>query len=194
MKTIRTFIFPLIAAAFMAGNFTACTQESPLAAGSSAATLSKRRLIATADNLTGTTEDNLTGTTEKGSMSARYYKKWDAYQGGKIILSQGSQFELLYGSLTPPPELYGQNVTLTMTVVQDPVTGELLFEFGPSGCQFEPAATVWFHYTSSTVPNLYYIDENGNYVEQPADEVDTKNQWIMLKIHHFSRYALAWSR
>lgn len=186
MKTVRTFVFPLLAAAFMTGNFTACTQESPLEAGSATATLSKARLK--------TTEDNLTGTTEQGSMSARYYKKWDAYQGGKIILSQGSQFEFLYGSLTPPPELYGQNVTITMTVVQEAVTGELLFEFGPSGCQFEPAATVWFHYVGSTAPNLYYIDENGNYVEQPADEVDTKNQWLMLKIHHFSRYALAWSR
>ena len=65
---------------------------------------------------------------------------------------------------------------------------------GPLGCQFEPAATVWFHYTGSSVPNLYYIDENGNYVEQPPGEIDTQNQWIMLKIHHFSRYALAWSR
>lgn len=61
MKTIRTFVFPLLAAAFMAGNFTACTQESPLEAGNSAATLSKGRLRAT--------EDNLTGTTEKGSMT-----------------------------------------------------------------------------------------------------------------------------
>ena len=127
-------------------------------------------------------------------MTSRYSKKWDAYQGGKIILSQGSQFELLYGSLTPPPELYGQNVTITVNVVEDAVSGELLFEFGPSGSQFEPAATVWFHYTGSSMPNLYYIDENGNYVEQPPDEIDTQNQWIMLKIHHFSRYALAWSR
>ena len=186
MRTIRTFVYPLIAAALMAGNFTACTQESPLEARTTLATLNKRLRIAT--------EDNLTSTAEKGSMTSRYSKKWDAYQGGKIILSQGSQFELLYGSLTPPSDLHGQNVTISMTVVQDPLTGELLFEFGPSGCQFEPAATVWFHYTGSSVPNLYYIDENGNYVEQPADEINMQNQWLMLKIHHFSRYALAWSR
>lgn len=30
MKIVRTFVLPLLAAAFMAGNFTACTQESPL--------------------------------------------------------------------------------------------------------------------------------------------------------------------
>ena len=187
------FVFPLLAAALMAGNFTACTQESPLEAGSAAATLSKRRLIATGANLTGTTGDNLTGTTEKGSMSARYSKKWDAYQGGKIILSQGSQFELLYGSLTPPPELYGKDVTLTMTVVQDEVNNELLFEFGPHGSTFAPAATVRFHYSGSS-PKLYYVEDDGTYTEQKPDEVDLVNGWVMLKINHFSRYAVAWSR
>ena len=124
-------------------------------------------------------------------MTSRYYKKWDAYQGGKIILSQGSQFELLYGSLKPPAELHGQNVTLNMAVVQEQTKNELRFEFGPHGSQFDPPATIWFHYAGSN-PKLYYIEDDGSYTEQQPDEVDTQNQWLMLKINHFSRYAVGW--
>ena len=109
-------------------NFNACTEQSPFEAISTkdqTATLNKGpRLSPEGDTATG-------NTVEQGSMTSRYYKKWDEYQGGKINLSQGSQFELLYGALTPPAELSGQNVTLTMTVVQDRANNELLFEFGP---------------------------------------------------------------
>ena len=79
-----------------------------------------------------------------------------------------------------------------MTVVQDRANNELLFEFGPHGSTFEPAATVWFHYAGSN-PKLYYVQEDGIRVEQQPDEVDLVNGWLMLKISHFSRYALAWS-
>jgi hypothetical protein len=86
----------------------------------------------------------------------------------------------------------GQNVTLTMAVVQDAANNELLFEFGPHGSTFEPAATVWFHYPGSN-PKLYYVEDDGTYTEQKPDEVDLVNGWVKLTINHFSRYAVAWS-
>jgi len=192
MKKIKSFIASLTTAVLLTGlalNFNACTEQSPFEASSTkdqTATLSKKPGLSSED-------DTATGNTvEQGSMTSRYYKKWNEYQGGKINLSQGSQFELLYGALTPPAELSGQNVTLTMTVVQDRANNELLFEFGPHGSTFEPAATVWFHYAGSN-PKLYYVQEDGIRVEQQPDEVDLVNGWLMLKINHFSRYALAWS-
>ena len=126
-------------------------------------------------------------------MKARYNRKWDEYNGGKVILSQGSQFELLYGSLTPPAELQGQDVTINMSVIEDPANNEMRFEFGPHGSTLDPPATVWFHYAGSN-PQLFYINDDGSYTEQKPDEVDTVNGWLMLKVNHFSRYAVAWAR
>ena len=86
----------------------------------------------------------------------------------------------------------GQNVTITLAVVKDEVNNQLLFEFGPHGSLFEPAATIWFHYAGSN-PQLFYIQDDGAYTEQKPDEVDVVNGWLKLTIHHFSRYAVAWS-
>jgi len=189
MKTFRKITGTFFTGLLLTGltlNFNACSEQSPL--GSTSIKNPQTVLNKVSKNESEETLD----TTEQGSMLSRYYKKWDEYQGGKIILSHGSQFELFYGSLTPPAELQGQSVTLTMTAVQT-ASNELLFEFGPHGSQFDPPATVWFHYTGSN-PKLYYVQEDGSYIEQQPDEVDSKNQWLMLKINHFSRYALAWSR
>ena len=180
-------------------SFTACTEspfqpdkEEAIGSTQSLAKGGPNRTKESTSDSTISSDTNLSGlTVEKGSFTSRYNKKWDAYQGGKIILSQGSQFELLYGSLKPPAELYGQDVTLTMAVVRDQAKCELRFEFGPPGSQFDPPATVWFHYEGSN-PKLYYIEDDGSYTEQQPDEVDTKNGWLMLKINHFSRYAIGW--
>jgi len=185
MKTNITRIITTATSLALLLGFSACSEQSPFEATNQDQTLNKRPSTAlVAESAV---------TSESGTMNSRYFKKWDEYNGGKIILSQGSQFELLYGSLTPPAELHGKNVTISMTCTQDLLNNELLFEFGPHGSTFEPAATVYFHYTG-TNPVLYYIQEDGTYTEQQADQVDTKNQWLILKIHHFSRYALAWSR
>jgi len=198
MKTIKKLSKSLSTAALLTGlalNFNACTEQAPFEPGDRkdlSATLNKGPNRG-ADSIVLPVADNTVGITkEQGSMTARYSKKRDVYGAGTIVLSQGSRFELPYGSLTPPAELTGQNVTLTMTVVQDTANNELLFEFGPHGSIFEPAATVWFYYPGSD-PKLYYIEDDGTYTEQKPDEVDTANGWLMLKIHHFSRYAVAWS-
>jgi len=169
----------------LALNFNACAEQSPFEASSTKDQTATPRLGPEGDTATG-------NTVEQGSMTSRYSKRPDAYQGGQIILSQGSRFELFHGALTPPAELYGQDVTLAMTVVQDEVNNELLVEFGPHGSTFEPAATVRFHYPGSN-PKLYYVEDDGTYTEQKPDEVDLVNGWLKLTINHFSRYAVAWS-
>jgi hypothetical protein len=200
MKTIKKTVFSILAGittCIMVLSFNACNEQSPLTPKDisvEGGKLSKRPTLRTSTAVVET-DNSLTATTttEKGSLTPRYFRKWDEYNGGKILLSQGSQFELLYGSLTPPSDLQGKEVTITMTCIQDNANGELLFEFGPHGSTFEPAATIWFHYPG-TNPRLYYIEDDGSYTEQQPDDVDTVNQWLMLKIHHFSRYAMAWSR
>ncbi len=194
MKKIKQTLTTGLLLTALALSFNACTEESPFAPGDKKdlpAALNKRP-DRQADSLFLTADNTVDATTEQGSMTSRYSKRLDAYLGGRIALPQGSRFELSNGSLTPPAELYGQNVTLTMALVQDEVDNELLFEFGPHGSTFEPAATVWFHYPGSN-PKLFYIEGDGTYTEQTPDEVDLVNGWIKLRINHFSRYALAWS-
>ena len=197
MKTIKKITRALTIGFVMLGltfSFNACGEQSPLESNISESNfLSKRARTAETSLAASSEQNNGAGSTiEEGSTTCRYQKRQNSYLGGKIVLSQGSQFEVLNSSLTPPAELMGQNVTVTMTVVQDAANNELLFEFGPHGSTFEPAATVWFHYPGSN-PKLYYIEDDRTYTEQKPDEVDLVNGWVMLKINHFSRYAVAWS-
>ncbi|MCH7480185.1 MAG: hypothetical protein IIC79_02210 [Chloroflexi bacterium] len=73
---------------------------------------------------------------------------------------------------------------------------ELVFAFGPSGCQFNPPAEVWLDYSDLQLrkATLYLIEEDGTYTEQTPYDIDSQGQRMSLLIHHFSRYALAWSR
>jgi hypothetical protein len=201
LKTIQktaSFIVAGIAACILILSLSACSDQFPLASQDLiyvGGTLSKRSRLR-ASTAVVETDNSLTAiatTVEEGSLTPRYFRRWGEYNGGKILLSQGSQFELLYGALTPPADLQGKEVTITMTCLQNNVNGEFLFEFGPHGSTFEPAATIWFHYPG-TNPKLYYIEDDGSYTEQKPDDLDTVNQWLILKISHFSRYALAWSK
>ncbi len=126
-----------------------------------------------------------------GSKTLKFKKR--AYKGGKIQLDQGSKLTIAKNSLTPPPGTPdGAKVTITMNV--ELVNGELIFRFGPHGCQFDPPAELRIDYSDLGVklPALYYV-ENGEYVEQAPDHVDTKNRFMLLQFDHFSRYAVAWS-
>lgn len=117
------------------------------------------------------------------------------YSGGGITLANGVSFSLSNGALTPPAEIpYGDDVTITVTC-QRPNVGrnELVLEFGPHGCQFDPRAQVILDYSDLGVDlaNLYYIDDNGNYVLQNPDQIDIRNKRMILYLDHFSRYALS---
>ena len=67
--------------------------------------------------------------------------------------------------------------------------------FGPSGSQFSPAAVIELNWKDLGVDSakLYYIEENGNYIEQTPDNIDFQGKTMMIQVNHFSRYALAWS-
>lgn len=121
------------------------------------------------------------------------------YQGGTFNVSNSSQFSISNNALTPPPEIpVGDDVTITMLVEKSKYKGkdQLVFTFGPSGCQFNPPAEVIFSYADLgiDVSYLFYIDANGNYVEQSPNDIDIINKKMKLYISHFSRYAVAISR
>jgi len=126
-----------------------------------------------------------------------YYKKnRDIYMGGDIdLLPTNSVFDFDGGSLTPPPSIvWGDPVEITFSVDKDPVNNELVFSFGPSGCQFDPPARVILDYSELGIenPKLFYIESDGSYQEQTPDHIDTNGKWLTLKIDHFSRYAVAY--
>ena len=116
------------------------------------------------------------------------------FQGGQMKVENGTTFFFDGGSLTPPSGWTDDRIILSMEVDKDPVTNEFLFTFGPSGCQFSPAAEVWFVYEDLGIPTLYYIESNGTYTEQTPEYIDFQGNKMMLKIDHFSRYAIGFDR
>ena len=76
----------------------------------------------------------------------------------------------------------------------DSVNNQLLFEFGPAGIHFSPDAIIRLDYQALgiDVPVLYYIDANGQYIEQTPACIDVTNRWLKVEVAHFSRYAVAW--
>ncbi len=182
IKKLSKLAFTGILMTAFALNFNAC-EQSPVAPGENGAdasitTLAKR----------GKKDKNYV---VSGSTTLKFKK--GAYKGGKIQLKQGSKLTIAKNSLTPPPGTpAGADVTITMNA--ELVNGELIFTFGPHGCQFDPPAKLRIDYGDFgvEVPTLYYI-ENGEYVEQVPDHVDTQGRFMLLHFDHFSRYAVAWS-
>ena len=88
----------------------------------------------------------------------------------------------------------GGPVTITMTIESDPQNGGYIYSFGPSGCKFDPPAVLYLKYRDLGIDNatLYYVDDQGNYIEHMPDDISLKQKWFKLTIHHFSRYAVAW--
>jgi hypothetical protein len=129
----------------------------------------------------------------------------DYYEGGNVIVPNGTTFHIDNGSLTPPPGFpIGEDVTISMLAEKDSVRNELIFTFYPSGCEFSPKARIWFHYSDldSNLVQLFLLqkasgdspDKLYQYVPMEPDDVDLLGKRILLKVSHFSRYALAVSR
>jgi hypothetical protein len=135
---------------------------------------------------------------QHGSCDVKFFPNWGAYNGGLINIPNGSQFSFLYGALTPPSSYnMGTKVTIDMKVELDGLNQELVYTFGPSGCQFDPAADIWLSWkdlSGSGIPNLYLIDDNGNYHLQTPAEIDVNGKTLRIRIPHFSRYAVAFSQ
>lgn len=131
-----------------------------------------------------------------GSCTADYLKRYQIYEGSACLLSNESAFYFLPGALTPPPgHPEGKPVTITMMAEKDPVTSEIIYSFGPSGCTFDKPAEVWLTWHDLGSPNatLYYLAEDGTRQEQSPEQIDIYNKAMCIRIAHFSRYALAYS-
>ena len=184
MKKIKSFVASLTTAVLLTGlaiNFNACTEQSPLAFveddAQDSVSLAKKSSYPQSASFTFLYQNNING-----------------YESGNVNVPGGSRLHINEGSLTPPPGTpFEQSVTLTMLVEKDEVKNELIFTFGPSGCQFSPAPEATFDWTDlgfESTPNLYYVDENGNYILQTPDNIDVQGNHITFFVDHFSRYAI----
>jgi hypothetical protein len=120
-----------------------------------------------------------------------FYNKKGVWQGGTIILSNGSKFTVETGALTPPHPL-ASSVYVSIRADFDSLKNEIVFSFTPSGCVFSPPAELIFDYNDLgiDIATLNYIDENGEYILQTPDHIDYQKRTITIYIDHFSRYAI----
>ncbi len=77
----------------------------------------------------------------------------------------------------------------------DSAGSEMILTFGPSGSTFSSGADLLLNWSALDLveAKFYYIDTDGNYIEQDVEAIDYGKKWLKAKIHHFSRYAVAWS-
>ena len=130
------------------------------------------------------------------SATAYFIPYLNKYTGAVLGHLDSSIFTFLPSSLTAPPGLIErEQIPITMTIESDHANNLLIFKFGPSGCSFEPAAELWISWQELGSENatLYYIDENNQFIEQEPVEIDFIGKRFKMKIHHFSRYAVAYS-
>ena len=185
MKKIRKSVATLSAAALFVGlalNFNACTEQSPLSANNDESTTTLAKVRTDASSYPQST-----------SGVVRFHKTKKQYRGLSLDLPNGSTFYVMGGALTPPADIaFGDPVTITMTCEKNSLNNELLFTFGPSGSQFSPAAVIELNWRDLgvDVATFYYVDENGNYIEQNSDKINLQGKTMMIQVDHFSRYAI----
>jgi len=121
----------------------------------------------------------------------------NCYRGGNLSFLNGTKLVVPFASLTPPAGTpTGDPILITGLIEMDTLNNELIFTFGPCGSGFTPAADIFMKYgdLGNGNPTLYYIDANGNYIEQEPHSIDRHQKWMQVEIQHFSRYAIAISR
>jgi hypothetical protein len=131
------------------------------------------------------------------SVTIEYNGKKRCYQGCEMTLLNGSTFQVPNGALVPPTGTPAQApVKLTMMCEKRASENELLLTFGPCNSQFDPPAKLTLNWKDLNidVPRLYFVDSDGKYTEQPPDDIDIQGKRLVIYVHHFSRYALAWGR
>jgi len=197
MKPVKRILLYLTSAALLAGlaiNFNACTEQTPLSSDDNETNVS----ITALGNKGGQGGSKKPGTQEApypqyDSQLIRFHAPTNHYRGGNLDLPNGASFNIQGGALIPPPEIpWGEEVTITMLCEKDSVKNELIFTFGPSGCQFGSGARIFLDYRDLGMDRalLYYIDENGNYILQSPDYIDYEQKRMTIYISHFSRYAI----
>jgi hypothetical protein len=187
MKTTRKTIGYLYTATLAFGlvlNFSGCSKESPLQPQNDEKVILNETMLMAKP---------AAGAYPQYAERKFNWHKINGYAGGNLNVNGGSTFHLEMGALTPPEgTAIGDPVTLTMLVERDKFRTELVFTFGPHGCQFDPPAEVIFDWQDlhSNNATLYYIDKDGNYIPQTPDNMDVQNKKMTLYIEHFSRYAI----
>ena len=128
-----------------------------------------------------------------GSCITRYIEQIQNYSAAHINIPNGSSLKIPAKSLVPPDSLSGTDITISMAVSQ--INNELIFTFGPHGCEFKEPAILCLSWKDLNCNNatLHYLDEAGNRIEHLPDQIDKKNKLMFLEINHFSRYAVAYS-
>ncbi len=205
MKSVRKIFAVVLAGLLIAStslNFGGCSKDiapnaPQIVSESSSHNQSLAKRPVKEERMTNTFMMMTTPYPMTSSVVAYYQKKQKAYLGGYVALPNGSTFWLDNKSLTPPSELDGKNVTITFTM--DKVAdSEYITSFGPHGSTFDPPAKLYLHWEELGIPvdetpELYYIEDDGSYTAQQPDEIDLQNKFLIIYVHHFSRYAMAWS-
>jgi len=189
MKTTKNIITSLTVALFIVGmalSFNACSEQSPLSHSENAET---EAVLAKKPAGGGDSAYPQTGVKSYKLQKAAdgfYYNS----KAGSIMLGNGSKFIVERGALKSP--MPGGSLYVKMTAYYDATINELQFVFTPHGAQFSPPAEVWLNYSDLNISSakLYYIDDNGDYIEQQPADVDFQGSKMKVYIDHFSRYAI----
>jgi len=190
MKLLIRLLFSVCMSLSFIFLMSACTQETPvqpIQAAGDGGDLSIQKRSATDINIV---------TIQSASGTVYFKESLNNYAGIGFGHPSGSSFILQPESLTPPDEIpWGDTVTITMTVEKDLQNGTLIYTFEPSGCLFEPAATLWISWSDlgAETANLYLIEKNNRFVPETPDEIDYEGKKFKVLIGHFSRYAVAYS-
>jgi len=196
MKNLQGRIITAVLAIFLASlAFMGCSQEQMgNIAGPENATGKAQNTTILQKKPTSSTQTTQSMFPLFGSGVAKYVAKKDNYRGASVdLVPTQSVLSFDGGALTPPQDLYGQDVTVTFQADYDSINQEIVFTFGPHGSQFSPAAEIKLDWSelNTDAPILYYIDESGNYIQQQPAQVDYQGKNMIIFVDHFSRYALA---
>ena len=122
--------------------------------------------------------------------------------GGSLHLHHISNGIEVVVDLRIDPNTMSYSTTVSATVDDGSYVGESDVVFGPHGLQFSSPANMTMEAKNLDLSGinpdnikLYYINDNGQWVEQPCHEIYVNVQWGIIrvvdaKLDHFSRYAL----
>ena len=201
-KTIRKTLLTVFLT--VAVTMSGCEKSDLLSPDASSSTINPDRssLVSAAGSAQSATRANENGNRPGqkypiiASKVFKFLPDSNFYKGGTLTLGRGngSNFHVNDSALVPPDSIpWGTDVTINMRVDFDTENGELVFTFGPHGSTFLIPARIKLHYKDLGIdrPHLYYIDEDGNYIPQVPDDINLKKRFMIINVHHFSRYALA---
>ena len=196
MKALKKYIVPLVTVGLLGSvvvNFSGCSKDSPFQSGERSQEISKLSLAKKPADKVNPGKGNKNKYPQLGRTWIEFNNGLNAYKNGHIILDSGSKFTIESGSLTPPPgTAWGSKIPVNMKAFYSKGKDELIFQFGPSECKFDPPAEIKLDWRDLNIekPVLYYLCSDGSRIQQTPDQICLENKWLIIKVDHFSRYAL----